>query len=167
LLKAFNESRTEYDTLDGLTPLNNVIDDLLLQDEKPTNSTSVYSARAATELIIGLRLLSRSLGIPQEKTSLLLGDNLGVVQNATLFTSALKKKHNAISFHRVREAVAAGIISYARIDTKLNLADIITKPQDSVSFSKLRDTFLNSVSVLPWADAIVDNLRVDENECAL
>jgi hypothetical protein len=135
--------------------------------ESSTYSAEFNSARAATELIIGLRLLLRSLGIPQDKPSLLLGDNLGVVQNATLFTSALKKKHNAISFHRVREAVAAGIISYAHIDTALNLADIFTKPLDSVSFSKLRDSFLNRVSVLPWTDAIVDEVIVDENERAL
>lgn len=131
--------------------------------ESSTYSAEFNSARAATELVIGLRLLLRSLGIPQDKPSLLLGDNLGVVQNATLFTSALKKKHNAISFHRVREAVAAGIISYAHIDTALNLADIFTKPLDSVSFIKLRDTFLNRVSVLPWVDAIVGEV-VDENE---
>ena len=135
--------------------------------ESSTYSAEFNSARAATELIIGLRLLLRSLGIPQDKPSLLLGDNLGVVQNATLFTSALKKKHNAISFHRVREAVAAGIISYAHIDTALNLADIFTKPLDSVTFSKLRDTFLNRVSVLPWVDAIVSEVIVDENEHAL
>ena len=135
--------------------------------ESSTYSAEFNSARAATELIIGLRLLLRSLGIPQDKPSLLLGDNLGVVQNATLFTSALKKKHNAISFHRVREAVAAGIISYAHIDTALNLADIFTKPLDSVSFIKLRDTFLNRVSVLPWVDAIVDEIIVDENERTL
>jgi hypothetical protein len=119
--------------------------------ESSTYSAEFNSARAATELIIGLRLLLRSLGISQDKPSLLLGDNLGVVQNATLFTSALKKKHNAISFHRVREAVAAGIIAYAHIDTALNLADIFTKPLDSVTFGKLRDTILRTLSVIPWS----------------
>ena len=132
--------------------------------ESSTYSAEFNSARAATELLIGLRLLLRSLGISQEKPSLLLGDNLGVVQNATLFTSALKKKHNAISFHRVREAVAAGTIAYAHINTALNLADIFTKPLDAVSFGTLRDTFMNRVSVLPWVDAIVDDGTVNENE---
>jgi hypothetical protein len=116
--------------------------------ESSTYSAEFNSARAATELIIGLRLLLKSIGVAQDKPSLLLGDNLGVVQSSTIFTSALKKKHNAISYHRVREAVAAGIIDYAHINTALNLADIFTKPLDSVTFGKLRDAFLRRVSVL-------------------
>jgi hypothetical protein len=115
--------------------------------ESSTYSAEFNSARAATELIIGLRLLLKSIGIAQDKPSLLLGDNLGVVQSSTIFTSALKKKHNAISYHRVREAVASGIIDYAHINTALNLADIFTKPLDSVTFGKLRDAFLRRVSV--------------------
>jgi hypothetical protein len=127
--------------------------------ESSTYSAEFNSARAATELIIGLRLLLRSLGVSQEKPSMLLGDNLGVVQSSTMFTSALKKKHNAISYHRVREAVAAGIIDYAHIDTALNLADIFTKPLDAVSFGKLRDSFLRSVSVV---DCWITNADVSE-----
>jgi hypothetical protein len=127
--------------------------------ESSTYSAEFNSARAATELIIGLRLLLRSLGVSQDKPIMLLGDNLGVVQSSTMFTSALKKKHNAISYHRVREAVATGIIDYTHIDTALNLADIFTKPLDSVSVGKLRDSFLRSVSVV---DCWITNANVSE-----
>ena len=68
-----------------------------------------------------------SLGIPVEQTSLLLGNNLSVVLNTTIPSSVLKKKHNAIAYHRVREAVAANIIHFGHIKSEDNLADILTK----------------------------------------
>ena len=114
--------------------------------ESSTYSAEFYAARTATEVIIGLRLLLRALGVPGSGPTKLLGDNMGVVQSATLFTSCLKKKHNAISYHRVREAVAAGTISYAHINTKANLADILTKPLDSKTLGDLRDTFLHRLT---------------------
>jgi hypothetical protein len=38
-------------------------------------------------------------------------DNKLVVTNASVPTSVLNKRHNAICYHRVREAQAAGIIN--------------------------------------------------------
>jgi hypothetical protein len=35
---------------------------------------------------------------------------LGVVKNVSIPESTLMKKHNAINYHAVREAVAAGIL---------------------------------------------------------
>jgi len=55
-------------------------------------------------------------------------DNKSVVTNSTEPASVLKKKHNAICYHRVREAVAAKIIRIAHIPTGQNLADMFTKP---------------------------------------
>jgi hypothetical protein len=42
-------------------------------------------------------------------------------------TSTLKRKHNSIAYHRVCEAVAASIIRIAKVHSKENLADILTK----------------------------------------
>jgi hypothetical protein len=39
----------------------------------------------------------------------------------------LKKKHNAIAYHRVREAVAAGIVQITKVHTSENLSDLLTK----------------------------------------
>ena len=41
--------------------------------------------------------------------------------------SVLSKKHNAINYHAVREAVAAGIMRVAKEDGETNLADLLTK----------------------------------------
>ena len=77
------------------------------------------------------------LGVKVEKQSLLLGDNMSVVFNTTLPSSQLKKKHNACAYHRVREAIAAGIVRFAHIDSKDNIADIMTKSVDKATFYHL------------------------------
>jgi len=63
-----------------------------------------------------------------EERSVMLGDNMAVILNTTLPSSSLKKKHLACNYHRVREAIAGKIISFGKIDTKDNVADVCTKP---------------------------------------
>jgi hypothetical protein len=67
-------------------------------------------------------------GVEIDGPANILTDNLSVVQNSTIPSSTIKKKHNSICYHRVREAVAAGIIRIAHIPSKENLADMFTKP---------------------------------------
>jgi hypothetical protein len=54
-------------------------------------------------------------------------DNEAVVKNTTKPESTLKKKHNAIAYHRVREAQAAETVRIVKEDSTTNLADIFTK----------------------------------------
>jgi hypothetical protein len=54
------------------------------------------------------------LGITIDGPTNLFGDNQSVVVGATRASSTLKKKHNAIAFHRVRESLAAGFVRFAR-----------------------------------------------------
>ena len=105
--------------------------------ETSTYGSELVAARIATDLIIEMRYTLRMLGVPVEKESLLIGDNMSVVLNCTLPSSQLKKKHNAIAYHRVREAVASGIVRFAHIDSKENIADIMTKSVDKATFYHL------------------------------
>jgi hypothetical protein len=94
--------------------------------------TSTYGAefcamRTAAEETIAVRYMLRCLGVKVEHSSYVFGDNLGVIQNVTTKDSLLKKKHVAISYHRVREAAAAGIIHPVKIDGTKNYADMLTK----------------------------------------
>jgi len=54
-------------------------------------------------------------------------DNEAVYKNVTFAESTLKKKHNSICFHRVRECVASEILIVHKVDFTFNLADILTK----------------------------------------
>jgi hypothetical protein len=42
-----------------------------------------------------------------QSLGVMLGDNMSVVLNTTVPSSVLKKKHNAIAYHRVREAICS------------------------------------------------------------
>jgi hypothetical protein len=63
----------------------------------------------------------------------MFGDNQSVVTSSTIPHSFLNKRHNALAYHRVREAIAAGILNFMHVSGKTNVSDIFTK-------------------FLPWAD---------------
>jgi hypothetical protein len=67
-------------------------------------------------------------GVPLEGPVNTFCDNSSVVTNSILPESTLKKKHNSIAYHRVREAIAANILRVAWVQTGKNLADMLTKP---------------------------------------
>jgi hypothetical protein len=82
----------------------------------------------ATEMIEALRYKLRMFGIPIDGPTDVLCDNQSVITNSSVPESMLNKKHNAIFYHRGREACAANTIRIAKEDTKTNLADLFTKP---------------------------------------
>ena len=96
--------------------------------ETSTYGSELVAARIAIETILEYRYMLRMLGVPVHGPSLLLGDNKSVVLNTTVPSSMLKKKHLACNYHRVREAVAARIVTFVHIPTDENLADLMTKP---------------------------------------
>jgi hypothetical protein len=67
------------------------------------------------------------LGIPLDGATDVYCDNQSVLTNAASPESTLKKRHNAIAYHRTREAITAGIIRVAWIEGDLNVADLLTK----------------------------------------
>jgi len=106
-----------------------------------TVETSTYGAelvalRIAIDNVVEFRYKLRMMGIPLKGPSHVLCDNRSVVLNTTLPSSTLKKKHNAIAYHRVREAVAAKVVKVLHIEGKENIADILTKATDGPTFRK-------------------------------
>jgi hypothetical protein len=98
--------------------------------------------RIAVELTEALRYKLRMFGIPLDGPTNVFCDNEAVTKNVRIPESTLKKKHNAIAYHRAREAVAAGTIRVAKEDGVTNLADVLTKllPQATKDF--LCDRFM-------------------------
>ena len=95
--------------------------------ESSTHGAELVAGKVATEIAIEMRYKLRMLGVPMEGPTIVLGDNNSVVLNVSLPSSTLKKKHNSVAFHRIREAVAAQIITFWYVATMLNLADLLTK----------------------------------------
>lgn len=82
--------------------------------ETSTFGSEFVAMRIATELIESLRYKLRMFGIPIDGPANVMCDNNFVVTDASIPSSTLKKKqHVAICYHRVREAVASGVLRVA------------------------------------------------------
>jgi hypothetical protein len=84
-----------------------------------TVETSTFGSEFVT-ISIAVDLIE---GVPIGGSANVLSDNMAIIQNSTIPSSTIKKKHNAICYHRVKVAVASGIICIATINIKENLAD--------------------------------------------
>jgi len=105
--------------------------------EMSTFGSEFVAMCICVEMLESLRYKLRMFGIPIDGPANVFGDNKSVITNATVPTSTLKKKHNSIAYHRVREAVAAGILKIAKVHTSDNLADVLTKPLPATSLKAL------------------------------
>ena len=74
--------------------------------ETSTFGSELVAMKTAMEYIRGLRYKLRMMGIPLAGPAYVYGDNMSVIHNTTSPESTLKKKHNSIAYHFVREGVA-------------------------------------------------------------
>jgi hypothetical protein len=95
--------------------------------ESSSFGSEFVALRIVTDMISALLYKLRMMGIPVIGPARVYCDNKSVVTNATDPASVLNKRHNAICYHRVREAQAAGIIYVSWIPGQENLADLFTK----------------------------------------
>ncbi|MFA9289401.1 MAG: reverse transcriptase domain-containing protein, partial [Weeksellaceae bacterium] len=95
--------------------------------ETATFGSEFTAARISVDQIIDMRTTLRYLGVPVNTKSFMFGDNQAVVTNSSIPHSSLNKRHNALSYHRVREMIAAKVLGYYWIDGKKNPSDIVSK----------------------------------------
>ena len=74
-----------------------------------------------------LRTTLSYLGVIIIGSSYMFGDNGSVVLSSVSFTTKLDKSHNVLSFHQVRESIAAGICRFHYLPGELNPVDILSK----------------------------------------
>ncbi|MGH7954896.1 MAG: Ty1/Copia family ribonuclease HI, partial [Gloeomargaritales cyanobacterium] len=104
--------------------------------ESSTFGSEFVALKIAVEMIEGLRYKLRMFGVPLDGPANGFCDNESVVKNVSNPASTLKKKHNSIAYHKVRESTAAGIIRVCYESGKFNVADMLTK---ILSANKLKD----------------------------
>ena len=95
--------------------------------EASSFGSEFVAIRIATKIIEYLRYNLTCFGIPVECPAEVFCDNISVVNNVSIPTSALKKRHNSICYHSVREAQSAGIIQVGWITGEFILSDFFTK----------------------------------------
>ena len=103
--------------------------------ETATYGSEFVAARTCVEQIMDLRYTLRYLGVPLRDKSYMFGDNKSVVDSSSTPNAKLSKRHNMLSFHRTREAIAFGICVFNHIDGDLNPTDILSKHW---SYGKIR-----------------------------
>jgi len=107
--------------------------------ETSTFGAELTAMKAAMEIIKGLRIKLRLMGIPIEGSCSIFTDNSAVWKNVSTPSSTLNKKHHAISYHFCRENVANGMTRVAHESGDTNLSDVFTKVLDH----KRREDLLN------------------------
>ena len=76
-----------------------------------------------SKLLINVQLMLCYLGVPMFGKTFLFGDNKSAKKSGSIPHSRLKKRHNALSYHFVREA--ANLIQFSHIPDDSNPADIL------------------------------------------
>ena len=61
------------------------------------------------------------------ESSYMFGDNKTVVDSGSLPHAKLHKRHTMLSYHRIREAIASGMVKFFHIPGEINPADILSK----------------------------------------
>jgi hypothetical protein len=95
--------------------------------ETATYGSEFVATRICVDRAVDLRYTFRSMGVPVRERDVVFGDNESVVNSSMRLDAKLHKRHNALSFHRVREAIAARYIQYFHMPGKTNPADILSK----------------------------------------
>jgi len=101
--------------------------------ETATYGSEFTVARTAVDQLINLRLTLRYLGVPLDGRAYGFGDNEAVITSSTVPHSKLSKWWNALSYHRVREAIAAKILTLVHIPGSQNPSDILSKHWSNAS----------------------------------
>jgi hypothetical protein len=105
--------------------------------ETATYGSEFVAARTCIEQIIDLRNTLHYLGVPVAEKGYMFGDNESVVNSSSIPHAKLHKRHTALSFHRVREAIASGYVDFIYLPGTENPADILSKHWSYASVWKL------------------------------
>ena len=94
--------------------------------ESSTLRAEFVALQIATELITSFRYKLRMFGIPVTEPANVFCDNEVVYKSSAFAELQLRRKHQSICYHLLREAVAAGKIIVHKVDGKDNLANLLT-----------------------------------------
>jgi len=92
----------------------------------------------ATSEVVWLQNLLRVMGLQQQRTPLLICDNLSAVCLTANLMFHKRTKHFDVDYHYVWERVALKALEVKHIPASLQLADVFTKSLGQEAFFKLR-----------------------------
>ena len=95
--------------------------------QSSTFGSEIVALRIARDMIVDIRIKFKCFEVPLARPENVCCDNNEVVKNTSISESTLSKKHNAINYHCMRDAAAAGILRVWKEDTAKDLADPLMK----------------------------------------
>jgi len=107
-----------------------------------TESEYVALCEAARDAV-WIRRLLRDIGFPQKKATVLFEDNMSCIDMVHGRSNHKASKHINPKFHFTCEQVEKGKIAIRHKDTKVMIADMLTKPLGSVAHHSLTAMLLN------------------------
>ena len=103
-----------------------------------TAEAEYIAAVHAGKTVAWLCTLLEELGLVNDGPINLRVDNQSAIALIDLDNSVNERsKHIEVRYHWIRDAVCKGIIFPSHIPSKLNISDILTKPLDRVSHTRL------------------------------
>jgi hypothetical protein len=94
------------------------------------------AAHDASHEVLWLRQMLSFLGFPSSHPTPLSCDNNATIRLSEDQTFHSRVKHIDVRYHFLCNQVSAGFLILTRIPSKLNTADIFTKPLDPTSFAQ-------------------------------
>ena len=123
--------------------------------ETATYGSEFVAATTATEQIMDLVNTPRYLGVLIMTKSYMFVDKKSVITSATIPQSVLNKRHNMLSYHRVREAIAAKVLGFYWCSSNQNKHNILSKYWEHV---KVEDTIRE---LLDYQEGVISLLKPD------
>jgi hypothetical protein len=110
------------------------------------------AASEAVRSIIWLRSILAEIGFEQKGPTTVFENNNACIAIGSNLETKERSKHIDIKYHFVREKIASCEICFRRIDTKEQIADVLTKALDKTKLEKFRENlgvkvYLNRGSV--------------------
>lgn len=96
-------------------------------------------SEAVTEILFVKNMLCEMFNINNEKAIKIYEDNSGAVAIAKFGNFTKNSKHIEVQYHYVNENYEKGIIDIVKIESKLNIADMLTKALDKQKFIRNRN----------------------------
>jgi hypothetical protein len=95
--------------------------------ETATYSSELIAGPAALDELMAIHFELRMLRAPLDGPIWMFGDNKSMIESSAQPSGRLTKRHLILSWHRLREKAAMGIVYYLHIGSKENVADCLTK----------------------------------------
>ena len=103
-----------------------------------TMESEYIAASEASREVVWLRRLLDQIGIRQEIPTILNCDNKSAIALSHNPEHHTRSKHIDVRLHYIREQVTNEIVKINHVSSKIQLADILTKPLEETRFAHLR-----------------------------